>query len=154
MAWPRSKFLGGTSGAGFGGSRRNDLPAASVTLSVSGLNDSRPASAIAVTISGLAMKFIVVGWPSLRRGKLRLYEVTIVFGAAPSAAARRHWPMHGPQALASTVPSMSLSDCIWPSRSIVARTCSEPGVTRNGTPALIPCALACSATSAARLISS
>jgi len=26
---------------------------------------------------------------------------------------------------------MSLSDCIWPSRSIVARTCSEPGVTKN-----------------------
>ena len=46
--------------------------------------------------------------------------------------------MHGPQALASTVPSMSFSDCIWPSRSIVARTCSEPGVTKNGDGRLEP----------------
>ena len=122
--------------------------------SVSGLNDSFPASASAVTISGLPMKFIVVGWPSLRRGKLRLYEVTIVFGTSDASLDRRHWPMQGPQALASTTPLMSFSDCIWPSRSIVARTCSEPGVTRNGTAAFKPCTFACSATSAARLMSS
>ncbi len=76
-------------------------------MSVSGLNDSRFAKAKAVTISGLAMKFIVVGDPSLRRGKLRLKEVTIVFGTASAATDPRHWPMQGPQALASTVPSMS-----------------------------------------------
>ena len=79
----------------------------------------------------------------------------MVFGyRRPSPGERRHWPMQGPQAFASTVPLMSLSDCIWPSRSMVARTCSEPGVTRKGTAALTPCACACSATSAARLMSS
>ncbi len=41
-------------------------------VSVSGLKESLPASAKAITTSGLAMKFIVVGWPSLRRGKFRL----------------------------------------------------------------------------------
>ena len=56
--------------------------------------------AYAVTISGLAMKFIVVGAPSLRRGKLRLYDVTMVFGSVVASRARRHCPMHGPQALA------------------------------------------------------
>src|SRR5206468_4612139 len=151
---PRSKFLGGTSGAVFGGDSLNVLPSTPVSESVSGLNDNLPDSAIAVTISGLPMKFIVVGWPSLRRGKLRLYEVTIVFGTSEASLDRRHWPMHGPQALARTTPLMSLSDCICPSRSMVARTCSEPGVTRNGTAVFRPCAFACSATSAARLMSS
>src|SRR5687768_14135153 len=62
--------------------------------------------------------------------------------------------MHGPQALASTTPPMSWSDFIWPSRSIVARTCSDPGVIRNGTADLMPRAIACFATVAARLMSS
>ncbi len=100
------------------------------------------------------MKFMVVGWPSLRQGKLRLYGVTMVFGAWDASPARRHWPMQGPQALASTVASISLSDCICPSRAMVARTCSDPGVTSSGTAALMPCARAWLATSAARLMSS
>src|SRR4029450_4610431 len=79
---PRSKFLAGTSGAVLGGDSLNVFPPAPVRGSVSGLNDSLPAIARAVTISGLPMKFIVVGWPSLRRGKLRLYEVTIGFGTS------------------------------------------------------------------------
>ena len=77
-----------------------------------------------------------------------------MFGTSDASLDRRHWPMHGPQALARTTPLMSFSDCICPSRSMVARTCSEPGVTRNGTAVFKPCALACSATSAARLMSS
>ena len=48
------------------------FPSPSLKVSVSGLNERLPAIAIAVTISGLPMKFIVVGAPSLRRGKLRL----------------------------------------------------------------------------------
>ena len=40
--------------------------------------------------------------------------------------------MQGPQALASTVASMAWREAIWPSRSMVARTCSEPGVTMRG----------------------
>ena len=36
------------------------------------------------------------------------------------------------------------SACSCPSRSIVARTCSEPGVTSSGTRRSAPCALACS----------
>ena len=69
---PWSNPRAGTSGAGFGGSKRNGLPSLPVKVSVRGLNDSRPPKAIAVTISGLPMKFIVVALPSLRAGKLRL----------------------------------------------------------------------------------
>ena len=50
----------------------NGRPSVPVSVSVTGLNDSLPASAIAVTISGLPMKFMVVACPSLRAGKLRL----------------------------------------------------------------------------------
>jgi hypothetical protein len=69
---PLSKSLAGTSGADLGGSSLKGLPSAPKIASVSGLNESLPPSAIAVTISGLPMKFIVVAWPSLRIGKLRL----------------------------------------------------------------------------------
>jgi len=41
--------------------------------------------------------------PSLRLAKLRLYEVTMVF-LIPRGMWRAHCPMHGPHALASTVP--------------------------------------------------
>src|SRR5262245_60462405 len=82
MLRPRSKSRGGTSGAVLGAANLNGLPSAPVSVSVRGLNDRRPARAKAVTISGLAMKFIVVRAPSLRAGKLRLYEVTIVLAAA------------------------------------------------------------------------
>src|SRR5258706_135370 len=102
-ARPSSKPPAGTSGARPGASRRKASPSAPESESTSGLNERRPAAANAVTISGLAMKFIVVGAPSLRRGKLRLYDVTIVFGSRVAALARSHWAMHRPQAVASTV---------------------------------------------------
>src|SRR3979409_815633 len=104
---PRSKLPGGTSRPGRGAASRNGAPALPINVSVKGLNDSRPATANAVTISGLAMKFIVVGWPSLRRGKFRLYDVTIVLGASAASLVLRHCPMHGPQAFASTVALMA-----------------------------------------------
>ena len=56
-----------------------------------------------MTISGLPMKASVSALPSLRAGKLRLKEVTIVFFSPGFSSSRFHWPMHGPQALASTV---------------------------------------------------
>ena len=62
--------------------------------------------------------------------------------------------MHGPHALANTVAPMERSDSIWPSRSMVALTRSDPGVTISGTFARAPFAIAWFATSAARLISS
>ena len=68
----------------------NCEPSAAFKLSRNGLNESLPAIASAVTISGLAMKFIVVGRPSLRAGKLRLYDVTIVFGTAAVSLDLRH----------------------------------------------------------------
>jgi len=43
-------------------------------------------------------------------------------GTLAASLALRHCPMQGPQAFASTVALMSLSDCICPSRSIVARS--------------------------------
>ena len=101
------------------------------------------------------MKFIVVGWPSLRarevavvRGHDRVRHAACRGRPPPLADAR---PAGVGQHRRRRCPS---AICIWPSRSIVARTCSEPGVTRNGAAALSPCALACSATSAARLMSS
>ncbi len=78
----------------------------------------------------------------------------MVLGWSVSVCDRRHWPMHGPHALAKTVAPSALSVAIWPSRSIVARTRSEPGVTMKGVAGLRPWAWACCATSAARLISS
>ena len=78
----------------------------------------------------------------------------MVFGTPTISWERRHWPMQGPQALASTVAPIASRVVIWPSRSIVARTCSEPGVTMKGTAARTPCARACSTTSAERLMSS
>ena len=46
--------------------------------------------------------------------------------------------MHGPQAFARTVAPIDFNESIWPSRSIVERICSEPGVTSNGIFALTP----------------
>ena len=40
--------------------------------------------------------------------------------------------MHGPHALASTVAPIASRSASRPSRSIVARTCSEPGVISSG----------------------
>ena len=54
--------------------------------------------------------------------------------------------MHGPQALASTVAPTLSSSSMSPSRSMVARTVSEPGVTRSGEAAVAPWALAWRAT--------
>lgn len=58
----------------------------------------------AVTISGEVTKAWVAGLASLRAAKLRLKEVTIEFFTPFSTSVRFHWPMQGPQALASTVP--------------------------------------------------
>jgi len=100
------------------------------------------------------MRFIVAARPSFRMGKLRLYDVTMVFGASAAGSERRHWPMHGPQALARTVAPMRSSAANWPSRSSVARICSDPGVTISGTVAVSPWAVPWAATSAARDMSS
>ena len=83
------------------------------------------------TVSGDPMNAFVSLLPSLRAGKLRLNDVTIVFGPS-GAPSRFHWPMHGPQAFASTVAPIASRSASSPSRSMVARTCSEPGVIISG----------------------
>ena len=65
-----------------------------------------------------------------------------------------HCPMQGPQAFARTVAPTSSNVPCSPSRSIVARINSLPGVTRNGTLLFSPAALACSAMEATRDMSS
>src|SRR5437660_7270386 len=100
------------------------------------------------------MKAKVWALPSLRLGKLRLNDVMIEFGVPSVTSPLAHWPMHGPQALASTVAPMASRSARSPSRSIVARTCSDPGVTRSGVRARSPLAAAWRATLAARLMSS
>ena len=62
--------------------------------------------------------------------------------------------MHGPHALASTVAPIASRSAIRPSRSIVARVCSEPGVTSSSTLAFRPLAAAWRAIDAARVMSS
>ncbi len=62
--------------------------------------------------------------------------------------------MHGPHALASTVAPIASRSASRPSRSIVARTCSDPGVTSSWVLARRPCAAACRAIDAARAMSS
>ena len=79
---------------------------------------------------------------------------TIVFGRSGSTFTRSHWPMHGPHALASTTPPIASRSASSPSRSIVARTCSEPGVMYSGTLARRPAPDAWRAMLAARLMSS
>ena len=57
-------------------------------------------------------------------------------------SSRCHWPMHGPHALASTVAPIASRSASRPSRSMVARTCSEPGVMSSGVFTRRPAALA------------
>ncbi len=71
---------------------------------------------------------------------------------APSG--RDHWPMHGPQALASTVAPAASKMPSSPSRSMVARTCSEPGVIISGAWTSSPCSAAKRRIEAARVMSS
>ena len=78
----------------------------------------------------------------------------MVLGWPVATAGRLHWPMHGPQALASTVPPIASRSASRPSRSMVARTCSEPGVMSSSVLAVMPCAAATRAIDAARVMSS
>jgi hypothetical protein len=107
-----------------------------------------------MTMSGEVRKALVLALPSLRRGKLRLKLVTMVLSRAGPESARSHWPMQGPQAFARTVPPMASRSASSPSRSTVARTCSEPGVIRSGDLARKPCAAAWRAIDAALVMSS
>jgi hypothetical protein len=96
----------------------------------------------------------VAALPSLRAGKLRLNDDTIVLVSPFWMSSRCHWPMHGPHALARTVAPIASRSARRPSRSMVARTCSEPGVMSNGVFTRSPAALAWRATFAARPMSS
>src|SRR3954449_9266703 len=60
--------------------------------------------------------------------------------------------MHGPQALASTVPPIASRSASNPSRSMVARTCSDPGVMRSCVLARSPLADAWRAIDAERVM--
>ena len=92
--------------------------------------------------------------PSFRPGKFRLKELTIVFVWSGPMSVRFHWPMHGPHALASTVAPMLVKVSTSPSRLMVWKTRSDPGVTRNLALALSPAFMPCMATWAARRMSS
>ena len=130
------------------------MPSGAVIVSTVGSKSRRPASAIASTVSGDVTKLSVFAEPSLRFGKLRLNELTMVFGWPVIDSGRDHWPMHGPQALARTVAPIASRSASSPSRSIVARTCSEPGVISSSHLAVSPAAAACRAIDATRVMSS
>ena len=80
--------------------------------------------------------------PSLRAGKFRLNEDTIVFVSPLVMSSRRHWPMQGPHTFASTVAPIASRSSRSPSRSIVARTCSDPGVISRGDLTFMPAVFA------------
>ena len=98
-----------------------------------------PVSANPMTVSGDATKAWVSGLPSLRDVKLRLNDVMMELRSPFCTSCLFHCPMHGPQALARTVPPTDSSFASMPSRSMVARTCSEPGVMVNSLFVLSPC---------------
>ena len=114
------------------------VPSGASMVSVVGSKSSRPARASAITVSGLVTKLSVFAEPSLRLGKLRLNELTMVLGLFVTSLERSHWPMHGPHALARTVAPMASKSASSPSRSMVARICSEPGVMSSSHFALRP----------------
>ena len=66
------------------------MPSGAVIVSVVGSKSSRPARAIASTVSGDVTKLSVLAEPSLRFGKLRLNELTIVFGSPVIDSGRDH----------------------------------------------------------------
>ncbi len=107
-----------------------------------------------MTISGLEMKEFVCGLPSFRLAKFRLNDEMIELTSPSEMSSRFHWPMQGPQALASTVAPSFDRISICPSRSMVASICSEPGVTQTVDLREAPWSSACCATSAARVMSS
>ena len=75
--------------------------------------------------------------------------------ASPSVTSvRSHCPMHGPQALASTVAPMASKSARRPSRSMVARTCSLPGVISSSVWQVSPFSAAWRAMLAALVMSS
>ena len=78
----------------------------------------------------------------------------MVLGTELTSAERSHWPIHGPHALANTVAPMDSRSANRPSRSMVARICSLPGVISNSVLARKPLADACRAIDAARVMSS
>ena len=66
------------------------MPSGAVSASRVKSKSRRPARARATTVSGEPMKASVSGLPSLRRGKLRLKEVTIEFRSPVVASSRFH----------------------------------------------------------------
>lgn len=71
-----------------------------------------------------------------------------------TSSVRFHCPIHGPHALARTIPPASWKVESVESRSRVARICSLPGVMKRSIFGLIPAAEACLTRSSARVISS
>ena len=62
-----------------------------------------------------------------------LKEVMMELASPLATSVRFHWPMQGPHELDSTVPPILLKTSMMPSRSMVARICSEPGEMVKGT---------------------
>ena len=104
--------------------------------------------------SGPATNASVSGLPSFLFAKFLLNDVTIVFFTPVSISILFHIPMQGPQAFASIIPPISVRSFSCPSRSIVALTCSEPGVIVNWDFAFNPFCFACLAILADLSISS
>ena len=137
-----------------GGSSLTFSPFSFSSSSVIGLKERLPAIASAVVNSGLATNARVSGLPSFLFAKFLLKEVTIVFFSPVLISILFHMPMQGPHAFAKIVPPKSLKFWSCPSRSMVALTCSEPGVIVNCDFDLSPLLIACFAMLVALSISS
>ena len=119
-----------------------------------GLKVRVPANVNAVTSSGDATKACVLGFPSFLLAKLRLKDVMMLLVLASSEPWRFHCPMQGPQALARTTPPILTKASSCPSRAMVSRIFSDPGVMMNSDLALRPFAAASLAIDAERSRSS
>ncbi len=76
--------------------------------------------------------------PSFLPGKFRLNELTMESGRPLTASARFHWPIQGPQAFARTVAPICSKVSMNPSRFMVLKIRSDPGVTRKDVFAFSP----------------
>ena len=123
----RSRRQGRSSPIG-GVEPRPSTPESVVIESVSGVEVERPGQGVSDDHVGRGDEGLGVGVAVVALGKVAVEAGHDGVELCRDRRRRRsHWPMQGPQALASTVPPMASRSASSPSRSMVARTCSEPG---------------------------
>jgi hypothetical protein len=123
-----------------GSPSRTRSPSFVSIVSVTGSKSKEPAKARATTISGEARNDLVVALPSLRRAKFRLKLETMLLNCVGSMQLAVPLSDAWPAGIGEHGGANTSEITQEPSRSTVARICSEPGVTKSGTLAESPSA--------------